>query len=120
MGSKDITRRVLSRPLHSPYLPGGGARPRRRWLWLLLAAWLAWIGVFSSHSLWRITRLKHDLSGANAEIARVHAQTRHLDDQLSDPQARAEHGEEMLRRQGMARPGEIVYRLGGVSDSLPR
>ena len=118
MRPKDISRRVLARPLRSPYLPGGGARPRRRWLWILLAAWLAWVGVFSRHSLWRIATLRHDLKATTSEVARVRAEGQRLDEQLRDPQARLEHGEAVLRRQGMARPGEIVYRLGGAPDSL--
>lgn len=116
MEPRDITGRVLARPIHSPY--GAAPRRSRMRLWLILGgAWLLWVAVISDHSLWRIVRLKRDLGAANAEIARVHARTQKLDDQLHDPHARAEHGEEVLRKQGMARPGEIVYRLGEGRDS---
>ena len=120
MKPRDITRRVLGRPMRSPYLPGGGMRRRRIGWWLLGGAWLAWIAFLSDHSLWRIARLRHELASARGDLARVQVETRRLDDQLHDPAARAEHGEEILRRQGMARPGEIVYRLGGAPDTLRR
>jgi len=113
MAEKDITRRVLGRPMQSPYLPGGGVPSRRLWWWIAGIVWLAWISVISDHSLWRIFRLKQELRAANREIAQIESETRKLDEKMSDPRARAEHSEEILRKQGMARPGEIVYRLGG-------
>ena len=118
MKPKDITGRVLGRPLHSPYAPGGGSPSRRRWLWRGVAGRLLWVGAFSDHSFWRIARLRHELRTANAEIARVKSEESRLDARLRDPAERARHAEEVLRQQGMARPGEIVYRLGtGSADS---
>jgi cell division protein FtsB len=117
---KDITGRVLSRPLQSPYAHGGG----RRWLrWLVLAvsAWLLYVGVLSDHSLWRILRLKQEIASSDAEVRRVQAETKKLEARLDDPRERQQHAEEVLRSQGFARPGEIVYRLGGaVADSASR
>lgn len=114
MSPRDITGRVLSRPLRSPYAPGGGI-PRSRWLWLLPIAWLLWVGVISDHSFWRIYRLRHDLVAARAEMQRVRGETSKLEARLHDPAERSEHAEQMLREQGMARPGEMIYRLGGTS-----
>ncbi len=117
MSPRDITGRVLGRPLRSPYAPGGGS-PRARWLWLLPVAWLLWVGLLSDHSLWRIARLRHDLSAARADLQRVQRETAALDARLRDPAERREHAEEALRRQGMTRPNEILYRLGsGNPDS---
>jgi cell division protein FtsB len=109
---RDITRRVLGRPLHSPYAPRRGPQ-RARWLWLLAAAWVLYAGFFSDHSLWRIARLRHELASARRELGRVQAQSDDLGARLADPHERSEHAEQVLRAQGMARPGETVYRFGG-------
>ncbi len=120
-GPRDITGRVLSRPLNSPYAPGGGQPSRIHWLWLLPIAWLLWAGFLSDHSLWRISKLRHELASAQSEIRRVHGETARLEARLEDPDERARHAEEVLRAQGMARPGEIVYRFGGGhADSSAR
>jgi cell division protein FtsB len=114
---RDITGRVLGKPLRSPYAPGGGS-PRARWLWLLPVAWLLWVGVISDHSLWRIARLRQDLSTAQADLQHLRQQTADLDARVHDPAERREHAEAALRARGMARPGEIIYRLGtGEADS---
>ena len=120
MKPKDITGRVLRRPLQSPYVPGGG----RRWLrWVLLgvSAWLLYVSVLSDHSLWRILQLKREIAASDAEVKRVQAESRRLEARLDDPRTRQDHAEEVLRSQGFARPGEIVYRLGGsAADSSAR
>lgn len=117
MKPKDITSRVLGRPLHSRYVPGAG----RRWLrWVVLgvSAWLLYVSVLSDHSLWRILRLKREIAASEAEVKRVQAESRRLETRLDDPRTREQHAEEVLRSQGYARPGEIVYRLGGsAADS---
>ena len=117
MSPRDITGRVLGKPLRSPY-GYGGAPSRARWLWLLPAAWLLWTGVISDHSLWRIWRLRHELSSARAELQRVNGETSRLSARLADPHERSEHAEAMLRAQGMSRPNEIIYRFDrGRADS---
>lgn len=120
MKPRDITGRVLSRPLRSPYQSGGG-RPWLRWVLLAVSAWLLYAGVFSDHSLWRILRLRQDIAASDAEVRRVQAEARKLEARLDDPRAREEHAEEVLRSQGFAKPGEIVYRLGDAAgDSTAR
>jgi cell division protein FtsB len=89
-----------------------------RWALLVGAGWLLYVGVLSDHSLWRIMRLRQELAASDAEGTRVRAETRKLEARLDDPRVRSDHAEEVLRAQGMARPGEIVYRLGGnAADS---
>jgi cell division protein FtsB len=92
--------------------------PRSRWIWLLPLAWLAWAGFLSDHSLLRIARLKQQLVAARADIERVRREAADLDARSSDPVERSQHAEEALRARGMARPGEIIYRLGtGRADA---
>jgi cell division protein FtsB len=112
---RDISGRILGRPLRSPYSSGGTPRGRR-WLWILAGAWLLYAAAFSEHSLWRIARLRHELAVTHAELGRVRAEAGRLDARMTDPRERSEHAEQMLRAQGMARPGEIVYRFG--ADTL--
>jgi cell division protein FtsB len=117
---RDITGRVLGKPLRSPY-GYGGTPSRAHWLWLLPAAWLLWAGVLSDHSLWRIARLHQELSSARAELQRVNGETTALEARLADPREKAEHAEGTLRAQGMARPGEIIYRFDSARpDSAKR
>ena len=113
MSPRDITGRVLGKPLRSPY-GYGGTPSRAHWLWLLPAAWLLWTGVLSDHSLWRISRLRHELSSAREELQRVNGEEAVLSARLADPREKAEHAEAMLRAQGMSRPGEIIYRFDGA------
>jgi len=117
-GQKDITARVLGRPLNSPYHSGGGRRTWRRVVLLAGTAWLLYAAVLSDHSLWRISRLRRELTQSEAELKEVQAETVRLEARLDDPKVRAEHAEVVLRLQGLARPNEIIYRLGGtVADS---
>lgn len=107
----DITRR-LQRHRLSRYAMPESALPRRlRWAWVAGALWLLWIGALSDHSLYRISMLSRDQVVAQRELEQVRGEIRQLDAQLKDPKAQAEHAEKLLReQQGMARPGEIIYR----------
>lgn len=121
MRREDITGRVLRRPLRSPFAPDGGRRRWLRWALVAVSAWLLYAAVLSDHSLWRIVRLRQELAATEAEVTRVEAEARRLEARLDDPRDRAEHAEEVLRRQGLARPNEIIYRLGGAAaDSAAR
>ena len=121
MRPRDITGRVLSRPLQSPYAPSVHSLFRKRWFWGAMFLWLLWMSVLSDHSLLNIARMQHHLLATRSKVARVKADARDLEQQLNDPAARREHAEAMLRQQGMVRPGEIQYRLGGaVTDSTRR
>ena len=115
MGPRDISGRILGKPLRSPYSKGGTPR-RTGWLWILAGVWLLYAAVISEHSLWRIARLRHELGVTNSELGRVRAEASRLDARMTDPRERSEHAEQMLRAQGMARPGETVYRFG--TDTL--
>ena len=119
MTPRDITGRVLGKPLRSPS-GYGGTPSRKHWLWLLPAAWLLWSGVLSDHSLWRISRLQHELSSARAELERVNGENTRLGARLADPREKADHAEATLRAQGMAKPGEIIYRFDSAKPGAAR
>ncbi len=122
MDPKDITARVMRRPLRSPYMPGHDRSNRRRWIWIGVAAWMLWVGVLSDHSLWRIAQLKRELAEARSETQVIQRKTQTLDDSRSDPRAKQDHAEAVQRRNGWAVPGEIVYRFrnGAARDSAGR
>lgn len=122
MDPKDITARIMRRPLRSPYMPGHSHSNKRRWIWIGVGAWALWVGVISEHSLWRIAQLKHDLANAKSESARIQRETQKLDERVADPRAKREHAEAVQRRNGWAMPGEIVYRFrdGAAKDSSGR
>lgn len=112
MKPRDITKRVLGRPLRSPFAPGGGDPTRGRWIVAGVALWLLWVTVISEHSLWRIVQLKRELVQANRELGRVTAETEAIQASLEDPITRREQAERVLRtEQGWSRPGEIIYRV---------
>jgi cell division protein FtsB len=117
---RDITGRVLGRPIASPF--GPREHPlRRRIGWVLLAAlvWVLYAAVFSDHSFLRIARLRAELGAAQHELGRVNTESKQLRGRLVDSGSRATHAEATLREEhGMARPGEIVYRFrDGVPDT---
>ncbi len=118
---RDIGYRI-QRPRLSRLAPlGATLRHRLPWLWIVLAAWIAWAGLLSDHSLYRIWKLQRENARASAELARVEGEIHRLDRVMSDPGARRELGERALREDGgMAKPGEIVYKIRSSADSTRR
>lgn len=110
---RDITRRVLDRPITSPFAPRENPLRRRiGWVVLGVLAWAIYAGVISDHSFLRIARLRAELGASQRELQRVQTDGAELESRLSDPGSRRAHSEAVLREQhGMARPGEIVYRF---------
>jgi cell division protein FtsB len=118
MKPRDVTRRFFSRPLDHGRA-GTGARDIPRWFWLVAGVWLAWVGVISEHSFWRIYQLKHEIAQAEAEGRKLKEDTSRLQAQLVDPEAKRFRAEEIARTQhGWAAPGEIVYKFRG-GDTRP-
>lgn len=102
--------------------PEDRVRRRLRWAWLFAALWLVWVGFVSEHSLWRIWSLSRDNAAARHELRRVEADLARLEADAHDPRARRDQVEREARENGMARPGEIIYRIQSdvPSDSLAR
>ena len=91
--------------------------------WLALGLWLVWVALLSDHSLWRIWRLGHDRDRAEKELERTKAEVDRLDAELDNPATQRDLAERALREKtGMARPGEIVYRIreGAKADTSAR
>lgn len=119
---KDIGSRLKRYRLSRYAAPVDPVRRRLRWAWVLGLLWLVWIGVLSDHSLLRIWSLGREKARTQSELEHVRSEIERLDAQAKDPRARRDLAEHTLReRNGMAKPGEIVYRIRSMSpDSVER
>jgi len=119
---RDIGSRLRRYRLSRYALPVDPIRRRLRWGWIALALWLVWIGFASDHSLWRIWQLGRENARAERDLHRTQESMARLESELANPESSRELAEKALReRTGMARPGEIIYRIReGARDSLAR
>jgi cell division protein FtsB len=117
---RDIESR-LQRYRLARYAPPGSSLPTWiRWVWVLIGLWGLWALAFSGHSAWRLWRLERDNERARIELERTQDELARLESGMRDPQAVRDMAEHLLREKtGMARPGEIVYRVRGApADSV--
>jgi cell division protein FtsB len=113
---RDIGSRLQRYRLHRYAVPSDSLLQRLRWALPVLALWLLWAGFVSDHSILRLWQLRRENAGAQQELKHLNLETRRLERELEDPAARRELAERALReRNGMAKPGEIVYRIRGAS-----
>jgi cell division protein FtsB len=78
-----------------------------------------WATVLSDHSFYRIWRMSEDNRRATRDLEAMRQEIDRLDRQARDPSARMREAEQALRKDGFARPGEIIYRVKKDSaDSL--
>jgi len=116
---RDIQTRLLRYRL-SRYAAPDPLR-RLRWVWVIVALWLAWVGLLSDHSLIHIWRLDRENTAARRELETLRAEIARLDAELADPEAGRLRAEHWLReRDGMARPKEIIYRIQPTRDKNQR
>ena len=117
----DIGRRIRRYRL-SRYAPPPGGLPRApRWVWLLVALWIAWVGIASKHSLYRIWQLGVESARTRRELEQGRREIARADQDARDPKQRNRDAERALRAQGFARRDEIIYRIdAGRRDSLTR
>lgn len=116
---RDIGNRI-GRYRLGRYAPPDSPRGRRlRWILAGLLVWLAWASFGSDHSFYRVWRLEREQVQAQRTLERLRREQESLDQETDSPEARRSLAERMLRENsGMARPGEIVYRIqGGVPDT---
>ena len=107
---RDIGRKIRRYRL-SRYGRSHGGFPGP-WLWIALGAWLLWASIVSDHSFYQLWKLDRENTRQRATLARVEEQLRDLQRRTSDPRVRRQEAERLLREQnGMARPGEIIYRI---------
>lgn len=118
---RDITGR-LKRHRLSRYAPPEDPLGRRlHWAWWGLAAWVLWVSLISDHGFYRLWQMRRENQRTRIELERTRAEVQRLDAELADPSALRGLAERVLReKNGMARPGEIVYRIKGERDSLGR
>ena len=109
---RDIGRRI-NRYRLGRYAPDGVPLGRRlRIVWLIAVVWLAWAALLSEHSFYRTWRLDRENTRTRKELDRVRAEVERLDADARDPAAERMRAERRLReQQGMAKPGEIIYRI---------
>jgi cell division protein FtsB len=116
---RDIGNRI-DRYRLGRYAPPASPRGRRlRWILAGLLVWLAWASFGSDHSFYRVWRLEREHVQAQRELDRLRREQERLEDESDSPEAQRTLAERKLRENsGMARPGEIIYRVqGGTPDS---
>jgi cell division protein FtsB len=107
---RDIGVRIQRYRLSRYAPPDDRSRRRLRWIWLVGAVWLVWVGFVSDHNAYRIWKLSQEERVNRQEIARLARESDRLEREASDPRLRRKAAEAYLReRAGMARPDEIVY-----------
>lgn len=109
---RDIGTRIQRYRLSRYAPPEDRVRRSLRWAWLAGALWLVWIGFVSEHNLVRLGQLSREARRSEDTLKRLDGEVARLDAQQSDPAARrllAEHA--MREKLGLAKPGEIVYRI---------
>lgn len=107
---KDISRR-LSRYRLSRYGTPDDWFRRLRWLLGGAAVWALWAGLLSDHSMYRLWRLEREQQRSADELERTKHAAVELNTEIEDPKLRRQRAESQARSQGMARPGEIIYRI---------
>jgi cell division protein FtsB len=119
---RDIGRRIQRYRLGRYAAPEDRLRRNLRWVWVGVALWVVWVGFLSDHSLWRLWRLRAETASSRTRLERTQAEIARLEAESHDPRARRERAERVMReRNGMAKPGEIIYRIDGEPpDTLVR
>jgi cell division protein FtsB len=116
---RDIGSRIGRYRLSRYAPPRDAVRRRLRWIWLAALAWIAWAGLLSDHSFYRLWRLEQEQQRTQLELERTRREIVALEKESRDPEARRDRNEREMRRAGMARENEIVYRIHAPStDSV--
>jgi len=116
---RDIGNRIRRYRLSRYAAPSDPIRRRLHWAWLVALAWCAWVGLLSDHSFFRLWRLRQEEHRTQAEVVRTRAEIRAIEQDAHDPRSKLERAERELRSAGMARPGEIIYRMSGADSTTP-
>ena len=115
---RDIGTRIQRYRLSRYAAPESRAHRGLRWFWLAGALWLVWAGFLSEHNFVRLQRLARERQRSATELKQLREQIAALDARLRDPAAQRDLAEHALREKaGMARPGELIYRIGPTAPS---
>ena len=117
---RDIGHRIQRYRLSRYAVPTDPVRRRLRWLWVIATVWLVWVTLLSKGSFYRLWRLDVERRRIQTELVQARADIGALEKESRDPRARREWAERQARRAGMARPGEIIYRVGGAAPDTSR
>ena len=116
---RDISGRLRRYRLTRYAFPEDPLRRRRHWVWWGLAVWLLWVCVISDHSFYRLWKLRQENRITAVELARTEREAQRFGAELENPAALRGLAERVLReKNGMARPGEIIYRIQPARDSV--
>jgi hypothetical protein len=108
---RDIGTRIKRYRLSRYAPPVDKLRRGLRWAWVAVGLWLVWVTALSDHSFYRLWQLGRESARNDAELRRLTQDLGSLDRETSDPRLRKRRAEAILRESGMARKGEIVYRI---------
>jgi len=114
---RDIGRRIRRYRLSRYAPPVDRVRRSLKWAWWLGALWLVWIALISDHSLLRIWRLRAALESSGRRLAESRRETEGIAATLRHPDLLVERT--ARENYGMARPGEVIYRISGDRPSTP-
>jgi cell division protein FtsB len=114
---RDIGARINRYRLSRYAPPANPWRRHRRWIALGAVAWMVWAGFISDHSFFRLWRLEREAARERRELKDARAEVDRLNTDLNDPRVRKVRAEGVLRENGWAGKGEIVYRIQ-KSDSV--
>ena len=114
---RDIGSRIQRYRLSRYALPVDHVGSKLRWAWLLAALWLVWVGFVSEHNFYRLLQLSREQSHSRAQLAAINSEVARLTAQVNDPATRRRTAEDEARKRGMARKGEIVYRIDAKGSS---
>jgi cell division protein FtsB len=114
---RDIGRRIGRYRLSRYAPPVDRVRRSLRWGWWLGALWLVWVGLISDHSLLRIWRLRAAIDSSQRKLANSNREMETIAATMRNPNLMVER--EARVTYGMAKPGEIVYRVSGGRPSAP-
>jgi cell division protein FtsB len=114
---RDIGRRIGRYRLSRYAPPVDRVRRSLRWGWWLGALWLVWIALISDHSLLRIWRLSAEIHASQVRLVNSSRELGLITATLRNPGLLAERT--ARENFGMARRGEIIYRVSGERPAPP-
>ena len=110
---RDIGTRIERYRLSRYATPIDPVRRRMRWFWLVALLWGVWAALLSKGSFYRLWRLDVEQRRTESQLRQTRGEIAALEKASRDPRVRREWAERQARHAGMARQGEIIYRIRG-------